>query len=216
MTLPADIIEQLVGRSAIVTGGTGLYLTALTRGLAWIPPVPEAIRARGMALLEEPDGLARLLADLDASTADGIDRANPVRVLRAWEVLHGTGRGLAEWQAETGPPLIAPDDADCVVLQADRDWLAARIERRFAQMLQQGALDEVRALAGQWDPSAQWARAIGAAELMGHLEGRLSMEEATRRAVIATRRYAKSQRSWFRNRMADWQLVSAEGISPTS
>jgi len=202
----------LLGRGGrlIVAGGTGLYLTALTRGLAVIPPVPAAIRAEGDARLVRAGGLAAMAAELDRRTAAGLDLNNPARVQRAWEVLRATGRGLADWQAETGPPLVAPGAAERLVLAADRDWLAKRIERRFAAMLAEGALDEVRAMAPHWQPGAQWTRAIGAAELKAHLEGRLTLAEATGRAVVATRQYAKSQRIWFRNRMRDWPVLRAD------
>lgn len=198
------------GGRLIVAGGTGLYLTALTRGLAVIPPVPAAIRAEGDARLARPGGLAAMAAELDRRTAAGLDLNNPARVQRAWEVLRATGRGLADWQAETGPPLIAPEAAEPLVLASDRDWLAARIERRFAAMLADGALDEVRAMAPRWQPGAQWTRAIGAAELKAHLEGRLTLAEAVRQAVVATRQYAKSQRIWFRNRMRDWPVLRVD------
>lgn len=196
------------GRRLIVAGGTGLYLTALTRGLAVIPPVPPAVRAEGDAMLAR-EGLAAMVAALDARTAAGLDLNNPARVQRAWEVLTATGRGLADWQADTGPPLLGAGDATRLVLTAERDWLARRIERRFAAMMEAGAVEEVRAMAPHWQPGAQWTRAIGAAELLSFLQGRIDREAAMRRAVIATRQYAKSQRIWFRNRMKDWTPVAA-------
>lgn len=192
------------GRGLVIAGGTGLYLSALTRGLAVIPPVPPEIRAQGDAWLARDDGLASMIAALDPRTRAGLDLRNPARVQRAWEVLAATGRGLADWQADTPPPLVPPEQAQRFVLQMDRDLLAERIARRFDAMLDEGALDEVRAMLPRWDPRAQWARAIGAAELAGHLSGRLTLAEARERAVIATRQYAKSQRIWFRNRMRDW------------
>ncbi|MDO5631555.1 MAG: tRNA (adenosine(37)-N6)-dimethylallyltransferase MiaA [Paracoccus sp. (in: a-proteobacteria)] len=193
------------GQRLIVVGGTGLYLTALTEGLAWVPPVPPQIRAAGDALLAGDGGLAAMVAALDPLTRGRIDCLNPARVQRAWEVLQATGRGLAEWQADTPPPLIGPDAATRLVLQADRDWLADRIERRFHTMMATGALDEARAMLPLWDQRAQWARAIGAPELIAHLRGELTLPQATERAIIATRQYAKSQRSWFRARMKGWQ-----------
>lgn len=198
-------VAALPGR-LIVVGGTGLYLTALTRGLAAIPPVPDAVRARADAILAEPQGLARLVGDLDAPSRARIDLRNPARVQRAWEVLTATGRGIADWQARTPPPLLSPDRVQGLVVTADRDWLADRIARRFHAMLDQGALEEARAALPAWAPAAQWARAIGAPELIAHLQGHMTLPEATERAVIASRQYAKSQRIWFRNRMPDWQL----------
>ncbi|SNR56623.1 tRNA (adenosine(37)-N6)-dimethylallyltransferase MiaA [Paracoccus sediminis] len=203
-------VAGLMNRRLIVVGGTGLYLTALTQGLAYVPQTPPDIRAAGDARLAEGDGLARMAADLDAATRARIDTRNPARVQRAWEVLTTTGRGLAEWQADTPPPLIGPDDAQRIVLTADRDWLADRIARRFHRMRQHGALDEVRAMMPVWDPAQQWTRAIGAPDLMAHLKQEIDLPTATERAIIATRQYAKSQRAWFRGRMKDWHRVAAD------
>ncbi|HRO15485.1 MAG TPA: tRNA (adenosine(37)-N6)-dimethylallyltransferase MiaA [Paracoccus sp. (in: a-proteobacteria)] len=198
------------GQRLIVTGGTGLYLTALTRGLAVIPPVPPEIRAQGDAWLAQPGGLAQMVAALDGRTREGLDLRNPARVQRAWEVLAATGRGLACWQAETPAPLIGGGDAARLVLNADRDRLAERIGRRFDAMLAQGAAEEVRAMIPAWHGAQQWTRAIGAAELKDYLQGRCSLDQARDRAVIATRQYAKSQRIWFRGRMRDWTAVPAQ------
>ncbi|WP_295044659.1 tRNA (adenosine(37)-N6)-dimethylallyltransferase MiaA [uncultured Paracoccus sp.] len=203
-------VAGLLDRRLIVVGGTGLYLGALTQGLAYVPPVPAAIRAEGDARLAAPDGLARMAADLDPATRARIDTLNPARVQRAWEVLSATGRGLSDWQADTPPPLIAPDGAQRILVTADRDWLADRIAARFHLMMQHGALDEVRAMLPHWNPSRQWARAIGAPDLIGFLNGMTDLETATERAIIATRQYAKGQRIWFRGRMKDWQPVSAD------
>lgn len=198
--------------NAVITGGTGLYLSALTEGLATIPPTPPDIRARADALLRE-GGPQALLAGLDAETAARIDRQNPARLQRAWEVLQATGRGLADWQADTGPPLVPLDTATALVLMPARDWLNARITARFASMLRDGALDEARAALPHWpadagQPSAPlWTRAIGAPELIAHLQGQISLAQAEADATLATRQYAKRQRSWFRNRMKTWQRL---------
>ncbi|WP_233495474.1 tRNA (adenosine(37)-N6)-dimethylallyltransferase MiaA [Rhodosalinus halophilus] len=199
------------GARLIVTGGTGLYFSALTEGLAEIPPVPDDIRAEARARRDE-HGIAHLLAELDAETAARIDQANPARVLRAWEVLRATGRGLARWQAETGPPLLPLGEAVPLRVDAPRDWLAARIERRFDAMLAGGALDEVRALLPDWRPDLPAAKAIGAPELAAHLRGEMTLAEARARAVAATRRFAKRQRTWFRARMRDWTGVDARDL----
>lgn len=208
-------VAALVDQRLIVVGGTGLYLTALTQGLAYVPPVPPAIRADGDAVLAQDGGLARMVAALDDRTRDRIDLRNPARVQRAWEVLQATGRGLADWQADTPPPLIAPADCQRLLIHADRDWLADRIARRFDIMMAQGALEEARAMLPHWNPSQQWARAIGAPDLVAHLQGRVDLATATQNAVIATRQYAKSQRIWFRGRMRDWTPVDADKIATT-
>ena len=202
-------VADLLDRRLIVVGGTGLYLTALTQGLAPVPPTPAAIRAEGDARLAAEGGLDRMVADLDPATRARIDTLNPARVQRAWEVLTATGRGLADWQADTPPPLIAPAAAQRVLVTADRDWLADRIAHRFHLMMQQGAVDEVRAMLPRWDPAQQWARAIGAPDLVAYLRGEIDLPSAAERAIIATRQYAKAQRIWFRGRMKDWQASAA-------
>lgn len=191
------------GPRPIITGGTGLYFTALTRGLADIPPTPAAIRLEADARVAN-DGFESLLAELDAETAARIDRLNPMRVQRAWEVLRATGRPLAEWQDDTPPPLLPEADATAILFDVERDWLNARIARRFQTMLDDGALDEARANLDDWDPNRLSSKAIGAPELIAHLRGDLSLEEATERATIATRQFAKRQRTWFRSKMSHW------------
>lgn len=190
----------------VIVGGTGLYLTALTEGLADIPAIPPGVRAEADARRAD-GGHAALLAELDPATAARIDRLNPVRIQRAWEVLRATGRGLADWQKATGPALLAPDRALCLRLDCGRDWLADRIDRRFEQMIAAGALDEVAAVQPQWDPDAPWAKAIGAAELINHLQGGRSLPDAISAAQALSRQYAKRQRTWLRRRMGDWHPV---------
>jgi tRNA dimethylallyltransferase len=93
------------GLRPVIVGGTGLYFTALTEGLAEIPPTPPDVRAEATAYLAAA-GLAAMIAGLDAATASRTDLVNPARVQRAWEVQRATGRGLASWQADTGAPLL--------------------------------------------------------------------------------------------------------------
>jgi tRNA dimethylallyltransferase len=195
------------GPRPVIVGGTGLYFMALTEGLAEVPPTPADTRAEADARLRD-GGLTAMVADLDAETARRIDLRNPARVQRAWEVLRATGRGLAGWQADTGPPLLAPDRVAALVLDPERDWLAARIDRRFDAMMAAGALDEVRAALPAWQPGAPWTRAIGAPELAAHLRGECPVAEAVAAAKTASRHYAKRQRTWFRSRMAQWRRIA--------
>ena len=151
-----------------------------------------------------------MLAALDPATRARTDPLNPMRIQRAWEVQRATGRGLAEWQDSTGAPLLALKDATALRLDADRNWLADRIDRRFAAMLDDGAMDEARAVLPYWNPRAPWAKAIGAPELIAHLQGDINLREAIARAQAASRQYAKRQRTWFRTRMNDWTGLAAD------
>ncbi|MDZ4120283.1 MAG: tRNA (adenosine(37)-N6)-dimethylallyltransferase MiaA [Phaeovulum sp.] len=194
------------GQRLIVTGGTGLFLSALTEGLAAIPATPPEVRARANARMAA-EGPGALLAELDPASAARIDRLNPVRIQRAWEVQAATGRGLAAWHAETPPPLLPMAACTALLIETDRDRLAARIDARFAAMLAEGALDEVRAVLPVWNPAAPWAQAIGAPELVAHLRGEVTLAEASAAAQAATRQYAKRQRTWFRGRMRGWHKI---------
>lgn len=189
--------------NAVIVGGTGLYFRALTEGLVEIPPVPPGVRAEADARMAD-QGAEAMRAELDPATLARIDRRNPARVQRAWEVLRATGRGLASWQDDTPPPLLPLAACTACVLRPSVEWLNERIARRFDAMMAQGALDEARAMLPHWDPRAQWARAIGARELIAHLHGHISRQQAIETATLATRQYAKRQRTWFRSRMADW------------
>lgn len=193
----------------IIVGGTGLYFTALTEGLAEIPATPPDIRAEADRR-RDAEGFQTLLAELDPATRARIDPLNPMRVQRAWEVLRATGRGLADWQDDTPPPLVPLAKAQPLVLNADRDWLAARIDRRFDLMIEAGALDEARAMLPLWNPALLSSKAIGAPELIAHLRGEMPLEAAIAAAKIASRQYAKRQRTWFRARMRDWQPIDCD------
>ncbi|EYD71756.1 tRNA (adenosine(37)-N6)-dimethylallyltransferase MiaA [Limimaricola hongkongensis] len=195
----------LEGARPIIVGGTGLYFSALTEGLAEIPATPPAIRAEADAI-----PLPDLVSGLDAQSRARIDLNNRARVQRAWEVLRATGRGIADWQADTPAPLLPLARAQPLVLRPDPGWLNARIARRFDAMLEMGALEEARAALPHWAPSAPWARAIGAPELIAHLRGDCDLDAARHAAVIASRQYAKRQRSWFRSRMQGWRDIDPE------
>lgn len=195
----------------VIVGGTGLYFAALTEGLAGIPAIPAALRAEAEAR-RAAHGLASLVGDLDSATQARIDTRNPMRVQRAWEVLRATGRGLAAWQDATPPPLLALDACQPLLVEAGRDWLAARIATRFDGMIAAGALEEARANLAGWDATRPSSRAIGAAELVAHLRGEIPLGSARAAAITATCRYAKRQRTWFRARMQGWRRVPAEAL----
>ena len=200
-------VAGLLDGPVVIVGGTGLYFTALTEGLAPVPEVPPAVRAEADAL--RVGDLSQMRAGLDPETAARIDLANPARVQRAWEVLRGTGRGLAAWQAAAPAPVLALERAEALVLRPEVAWLNARIDARFSAMLEAGALEEVRAELPTWDPDRPASRAIGAAELVAYVQGRCDLTQAEAAASLATRQYAKRQRTWFRSRMKAWQSVGS-------
>lgn len=203
-----EVAPILARERAIVVGGTGLYFTALTEGLAEIPPTPSDIRLQGDAL-----SLEDMAAVLDPETAGRIDMANRARVQRAWEVLQATGRGLAAWQDDKTDALLPKGTYSGIVMDSPKEWLTPRIEHRFAQMLEMGGLDEARAMQDRYDPTLPSCRAIGVAEAMGVLNETMTQAQAVDMATIGTRRYAKRQRTWFRARMADWRWVPSATLA---
>lgn len=199
------------GLIPIITGGTGLYFKALTEGIAPIPPTPADIRERGQVLLKDQGlpSIATALERRDPRTAAGIDLENPMRVLRAWEVLETTGRGIADWRDQTLPPLLRLEECDARLVVPDRETLYARCDARFELMLAQGAIEEAaRVLALNPAPNAPGLKALGASELLAHLAGSITLDEAGARTKTATRRYAKRQLTWGRNQMSRWQTVT--------
>lgn len=208
-----DVAPVLSGPRPIIVGGTGLYFRALTEGLADIPEVPQDTR-------DDADALAmdRLLADLaqhDPLLLSRIDRQNRARVQRGWEVWRATGRPLSAWQDDTGPPLLPLSACHTICLDANAGWLAERIARRFHKMLDGGVLEEVRAVLPRWPLPGGAGKAIGAPDLIAHLRGEIDLATATERAIIASRQYAKRQRTWFRARMRDWQHVALPAAEMT-
>ncbi|WP_050603550.1 tRNA (adenosine(37)-N6)-dimethylallyltransferase MiaA [Ruegeria sp. 6PALISEP08] len=198
-----EVVPLLTGdQRPIIVGGTGLYFTALTEGMAQIPATPQGIRAEADLLSHQ-----ELMAGVDNETLAGLDTNNRARVQRAWEVQRATGRSLLSWQADTPPPVLDLSDTVPIVFDVDKTWLWDRIERRFDQMLDRGAIEEVRAMQNRIDLTLPACKAIGVPELMAYLNGSMTLDQARARATISTRQFAKRQRTWFRARMKTWNHV---------
>lgn len=200
--LAAMAASHAAGRLPILCGGTGLYLTALTRGIADIPDPGEAARAEARALLagEGPAALHARLMDADPATAATLRPSDGQRLARAWEVWRGTGQGMVAWHAKA--QATSPEwRFRMVLLDPPRDELRQAITARFAAMLAAGALRQAaEVLSRGLDPDLPLLRAHGVAELFAHLRGEFGLEEATRRAVLSTGQYTKRQATWFRRR----------------
>ena len=210
-TVLAEIERQ--GRVAILVGGTGLYFKALTTGLAAVPPIAAEIRGHVRARMASEGGAALHgeLARLDPATAQRLMVNDRSRIARALEVVLATGRSLTDWHREGLPALVDSARAAKIFLTCERKQLVARIEARFAAMLEAGVLDEVRALERrQLDPLLPAMKAHGVPWLIRHLHGEISLDEAAAGAIMDTRRYAKRQLTWFRNQMTDWPWAAPE------
>lgn len=198
------------GRLPVVVGGTGLYLTALTEGLAAIPAVPDEVRA-GLRLRLRRDGLAALAGELarrDPEMAARLPAGDRQRILRALEVLEATGESLALWQRRRGLPGLSMPWCG-VVLDLPRATLYRRCDARFDAMLAAGALAEVEATMTE-DPELPAMKALGVPELRRYLRGESDRSAAVAAAQGATRRYAKRQQTWLRRKMISWNWIQEQ------
>ena len=204
----ADVHQR--GAVPILVGGTGLYLRTLLDGIAPVPPIDPAVRdlVRGMPV---SDAYAALLVE-DPERAAALSPTDRTRVARALEVVRSTGQSLGHWQAQLAGGIGNLVQLHTAVLLPPRDWLYERCDRRFAQMLERGALEEVqRLLARKIDPDMPVMRAIGVPELTALQAGTVSQSEALASGAQATRNYAKRQFTWFRNQSPpDWRRIEAK------
>lgn len=190
------------GKLPLLVGGTGMYLKALMEGLASIPPIPDAVRER-LRALDEPTVRAQL-EQRDPWMAARLKPGDSQRNLRALEVIEATGISLAEWQQQETAPLFPEAQYQCFAVDHTREEIYARIDRRFELMMQNGALDEVRALmALHLSPEIPITRAHGVPELMAYLNGTMTLADAIAKAQQNTRNYAKRQMTWLRNQLPD-------------
>jgi len=197
------------GRLPVIVGGTGLYFKALTGGLSDMPEVPETVRA-ALRERERRDGAEVLHLELtqrDPAVAAKLDPSDGQRIVRALEVLEVTGQSITVFQARSGPVIIDPARARKLIALPERTLLHERINRRFASMMDEGAVEEVRALLAQnLSPEMPAMKAIGVSQIAAMLQGEISRQEAIEKASAATRQYAKRQMTWFRNQMDEsWE-----------
>jgi tRNA dimethylallyltransferase len=198
------------GRIPILVGGTGLYFKGLLEGLAQVPEVPPETRKAWRDQAEEigAEGLYRELSARDPAMAVKIRPSDTQRIVRALEVIDGTGVSLLEWQGGNTAPVLDSEETLKLVIAPERDALYAAIDTRFDAMIAQGAIEEVQALlALHLDPGLPAMRAHGVRELAAYLAGTSSLEEAIAKAKTESRRYAKRQMTWLRRFMQDWDWV---------
>jgi tRNA dimethylallyltransferase len=186
------------GRIPIVAGGSGLYIRALVQGLFQGPARDDLIRARLMRRIEEEglDVLREELRAVDPEAHAAILPGDPVRVVRALEVHELTGRPITALRRERAPE---PMEALLFGLRWSRPALAQRIDARLAKQFARGFLEEARDLLPLGLPEdAPGPRTLGYRELLAHLRGETSLEEARAKIALKTRQLAKRQETWFR------------------
>lgn len=212
--MAAPIVDDIVarGKTAIIAGGTGLYMDSLIRGNDFAPFPSTGVREKLEAEADEvglPAMLARL-REFDPDTADRVfDRK---RILRALEVYLETGETITEHNRKTRliPPKYTPLWLGLDF--ADRGKLYRRIDRRVDIMLEMGLMEEIRSLLDSGIPEKCTAmQAIGYKEFVNALEGKETVQQAAEEVKKASRHYAKRQLTWFRRNPAVHWLIRREG-----
>ncbi|MGL4975534.1 MAG: tRNA (adenosine(37)-N6)-dimethylallyltransferase, partial [Bosea sp. (in: a-proteobacteria)] len=191
----------------------GMYFRALTDGLSDIPVVPDAVReeVRAFCLTRDAQELHAELTRRDPLTAASLRPSDRLRIMRALEVHAATGQSLHSFHGARQPGPLAGYDLVRLFLAPERELVRSRIDARFVQMMQAGALNEVKALAARrLDPLLPVMRAHGVPWLIAHLAGETTLANAIMRGQGDTRAYAKRQMTWFRNQMAGWQAITPE------
>ncbi|MFN3312871.1 MAG: tRNA (adenosine(37)-N6)-dimethylallyltransferase MiaA [Hyphomonas sp.] len=213
----AEILRlQRLNKPAVIVGGTGLYLLALTQGLSDIPPVPEEIRAevRAISETEGAEGLRRRLMPHDPDLAERLGSGDRQRLARAYEVWLATGRPLSDFQTERQPAVLKDGEWMGIALTPPRAALYRKIDRRFEGMLMQGAMAEARALvARNLDPELPCMKALGMPSLAAFVRGEISAEEAAESAKRDSRRYAKRQFTWIGRQFPFWPRIPSTELS---
>lgn len=206
---------QRQNKHAVIVGGTGLYLLALTQGLSDIPPVPDDIRAevRAISDAEGADGLRARLAPHDPDLAERLGTGDKQRLARAYEVWLATGRPLTDFQSERQPPVLKEGEWTGFALTPPRTALYKKIDRRFEGMLMQGAVEEARALvARDLNPELPAMKALGMPSIAAFVRGEISAEEAAESAKRESRRYAKRQFTWIGRQFPFWPRIPSPEI----
>jgi tRNA dimethylallyltransferase len=217
----AKAIEAVwkASKTPIIIGGTGMYFKTLTEGLSPIPDIDlkarEKLRAR--AAKEGADAMHDELSECDPKLAERLFPGDSQRVLRGLEVFIETGKPLSVWQEEGNAPgclqeLDARGDIIKMVLKRPRDELYDRINRRFKTMVDEGALDEVKALMDRDVPlNLPAMKALGVPSLRQYILGEKPLDDAIVEAQKQTRHYAKRQLTWFRQQFGDWPRIYMSG-----
>ena len=201
--------ENAKGKVPIIVGGTGMYLKALIQGFAEVPAENEGVREHFEQLqqLHGTPYLHQMLAQVDEALAARLEIFDTQRIIRGLSVYESSGTPLSVWhqkQGEAEAKARATIDCPIYVLEIPRDQLREKIAIRCHQMMDEGWLEETRWLLSQRIEDKHPAmRAVGYRQLLNHLEGDVSLDQAVVDAITATRRYAKRQNTWFNNQTPD-------------
>ncbi|NND46684.1 MAG: tRNA (adenosine(37)-N6)-dimethylallyltransferase MiaA [Woeseiaceae bacterium] len=210
----ADI--HAAGRVPLLAGGTMMYFRALTRGIAKLPSADPSIRAEIDADARKHGwpAMHAKLCEVDPASAERINKNDSQRIQRALEVYRLSGKSLSDWHvaARSEQPSVAVRYTKIALIPEDRAMLHERIEQRLNMMINNGFVDEVKALYARpgLNPDAPSMRSVGYRQFWDHVNGQLSLSDARYRALVATRQLAKRQLTWLRSESAIFSVDPLE------
>ncbi|WP_067586232.1 tRNA (adenosine(37)-N6)-dimethylallyltransferase MiaA [Endozoicomonas ascidiicola] len=200
IALMTDITKR--GRIPLLVGGTMMYFKVLRDGMASMPSADDRVRQALLNTAEEKGWafLHQQLVEVDPKAAQRIKPTDTQRLQRALEVYQLTGKPLSQWHQEQDEQKLPWDITSLALAPEDRAVLHERIALRFRLMLENGFLDEAKALYARGDLSVNMpaVRSVGYRQVWSYLDGELSYEEMVERGIIATRQLAKRQLTWLR------------------
>lgn len=187
------------GKTPIVVGGTGLYLKALMQGIAEIPEIDISVRTQAQNDFEQmgKEAFAERLRAVDPEFFTRLKVQDKQRLIRAYAVWLGSGKPLSFWQQQKTASFYAPEQFALEIVELPREQLYARCDRRVLQMLEEGAVEEVRSL-----PAGALEQVIGVRELTSYINKEIPLDVAISMMQQATRNYAKRQVTWFKNQLS--------------
>lgn len=206
------VLGEIGNKLPIFVGGTGLYFKALSEGLSQIPDIDPEIRLKWRTFSDQHSSneLYDELELRDMDSAARLNQGDTQRIVRALEVVDSTGKSIHHWQKiGNKTPLLDITASRNYIILPERQRLNQRIDQRFRKMVEEGAIEEVQTLLKlNLSHESPVMRAIGVKQITAYLEGEIKLEEASDLASIASRQYAKRQRTWFRNQFKDnWIIV---------
>jgi tRNA dimethylallyltransferase len=212
----ADKIQS-TGKPVIACGGTAMYIKAMLHGLFDGPACDPEIRKKLKSEIQAA-GLLELhkrMAAIDPAAGSRIHPNDEKRIIRALEVYELTGKPISDLQQQWSTQVS--DDWFAIGLRREKETESKRINLRVKRMIEQGLLEEVKTLLAEPTPLSRQARvAIGYAEMIDHLEGKLSLDEAIEKIKINTRQLAKAQRTWFKTfRSVNWIDIAPDATDET-
>ena len=201
---------QSQGKLAILVGGTGMYIKSLVSGLSAIPDISSYIRQEVRKLYDSigKESFYKLLLSMDEAAKKKILSTDKQRMIRAMEVLEGTGKSLYYWHGQKSIAYYKASDFLFIYVTPPRELIYKKVNSRFSKMLEDGAIEEVRVIMNTIsDRSLPIYKAHGVPELVKFLENKIGLDEASMLGQANTRKYVKRQTTWFNHQLSDIKTI---------